>query len=83
MKAKREREGAEMSEMFASYEREFGELSASIRKKTNAVIGGAAGKRAKIAEVDADIAEADALVRGNCVLGSGEKRKRNSPFSSL
>jgi len=63
MGRQREREGAEMSEMFASYEREFGELSASIRKKTNAVIGGAAGKRAKIAEVDAEIAEADALIR--------------------
>ena len=55
-----------MSEMFASYEREFGELSASIRKKTNAVMGGAANKRVKMTEVDEEIAEADALV-GVCV----------------
>ena len=54
-----------MSEVFTSYEREFDELAASIRKKTQAAVSSAGGgRRSRLEEVDAEISEADALVRG-------------------
>lgn len=53
-----------MSDVFTSYEREFDELSASIRKKTQAAVSSTGGgRRSRLEEVDAEISEADALVR--------------------
>lgn len=53
-----------MSDVFTSYEREFDELSASIRKKTQAAVSSTGGgRRSRLEEVDAEISEADALIR--------------------